>query len=483
MTALGQSFRTQPKYTERVIQFGEGNFLRAFVDWQLDILNEKNGLDAGIVIVRPIDTNQPSLNEQDSLYTTVVRGIDDNGETVSHNRVITSVTREVQIYKEFEEYLKLAHNPDLRFIFSNTTEAGIVWNGDCQYNDQPQVSFPAKLTRLLHERFVTFEGAADKGLVVIPCELIDYNGDKLFELIKKHAQEWKLEESFTAWLETACTFCSTLVDRIVTGYPRNEIAELEAQLGYEDKFLVTAEYFHLFVIQGPAWLAEELKLEGSELNIKLVDDIRPYKERKVAILNGAHTAMVPVAMLQGIETVGNAMSSEFVNGYVRDLIEQEVIPSLDLPKEELETFANAVYDRFSNPFIAHRLQDISLNSMSKFKTRLLPQMIGYSDKFGQLPKRIVFSMAALMALYRGEFKDMTFPLNDDGYILEFFEANKGLYESEQGLEELAQKFLGMSHHWDRDLNEIPELTSTLAQYLNLIIHGEFNPESILAVLK
>jgi tagaturonate reductase len=310
-------------YPERIIQFDEGNFLRAFIDWQLDLLNEHTDLNAGVVIVRPIQSDfPPSLNTQDGLYTTIIRGLNEQGEAVSDARLIRSVNREINVYDDYDAFLKLAHNPDMRFVFSNTTEAGISFHAGDNFDDAPAVSYPAKLTRLLFERFSHFHGAPDKGWVIIPCELIDYNGEALRELVMRYAQEWVLPSGFIQWLNDANSFCSTLVDRIVTGYPRDEAAALEAELGYHDGFLDTAEHFYLFVIQGPASLARELRLDKYPLNVLIVDDIKPYKARKVAILNGAHTALVPVAFLAGLDTVGEAMNDAEVCAFVEKAIYQ-----------------------------------------------------------------------------------------------------------------------------------------------------------------
>lgn len=331
------------QYPERIIQFGEGNFLRAFVDWQIDLLNEHTDLNSGVVVVRPIETSfPPSLSTQDGLYTTIIRGLNEKGEAVSDARLIRSVNREISVYSEYDEFLKLAHNPEMRFVFSNTTEAGISYHAGDKFDDAPAVSYPAKLTRLLFERFSHFNGALDKGWIIIPCELIDYNGDALRELVLRYAQEWALPEAFIQWLDQANSFCSTLVDRIVTGYPRDEVAKLEEELGYHDGFLDTAEHFYLFVIQGPKSLATELRLDKYPLNVLIVDDIKPYKERKVAILNGAHTALVPVAFQAGLDTVGEAMNDAEICAFVEKAIYEEIIPVLDLPRDELESFASAV---------------------------------------------------------------------------------------------------------------------------------------------
>ena len=295
------------RYPEKIIQFGEGNFLRCFIDWQIDILNEKTDFNSGITVIRPIDYDSvPLLDTQDGLYTTVIRGINESGEAVKDYRLIQSVNREIPVYKEFDKYLKLAENPEIKWIISNTTEAGIVFDGNDKYEDRPQSTFPGKLTRLLHERYKLFKGSKDSGFIILPCELIDYNGEILKETVMKYADIWKLDSGFKEWLTEANTWCSTLVDRIVTGYPFSEKDELEKELGYKDNFITTGEYFYLFVIQGPEWLKNELKLDKVNMNIKIVDDIKPYILRKVGILNGAHTLMVPVAYLYGIDTVKKA---------------------------------------------------------------------------------------------------------------------------------------------------------------------------------
>ncbi|PHI29107.1 tagaturonate reductase [Budvicia aquatica] len=457
-------------YPEKIVQFGEGNFLRAFIDWMVDILNEKTDFNSGITIVRPIDTKQPMLNEQDGLYTAVIRGLNEQGQPVAEPRLISSVNREISVYQEFERYLACAENPDLEWIFSNTTEAGISYSEDDHYADCPPATFPAKLTRFLHQRFTCFNGADDKGLIIVPCELIDYNGEKLKEYVMAYATRWQLEPQFLSWLENSNTFCSTLVDRIVTGYPHGEISELEQQLGYQDRFLVTAEYFYLFVIQGPEWLKDKLKLDQVSLNIHIVDDIKPYKERKVGILNGAHTAMMPVAYLAGLRTVGDAMNNPAISGFVDRLLQQEVIPALSLDKDELKQFASDVIARFSNPYIQHELLAISLNSLTKFKTRLLPQLITYQQQYQQVPEYIVFALASLILFYRGEYNGEKIPLTDDDYLLERFKSWAPLYDSQP--QKLAENILAMSDHWERDLNQIPGLTSALAKALTDLIKND-----------
>lgn len=458
-------------YPERIIQFGEGNFLRAFIDWQIDLLNEHTDLNAGVVIVRPIKSDfPPSLSTQDGLYTTIIRGLNERGEAVSDARLIRSVNREISVYDDYDAFLKLAHNPDMRFVFSNTTEAGISYHAGDKFDDAPAVSYPAKLTRLLFERFSHFKGAPDKGWVIIPCELIDYNGDALRELVLRYAQEWTLPAAFIRWLNDANSFCSTLVDRIVTGYPRDEVAALEAELGYHDGFLDTAEHFYLFVIQGPASLARELRLDKHPLNVVIVDDIKPYKERKVAILNGAHTALVPVAFQAGLDTVGEAMNDGEVCAFVEKAIYQEIIPVLDLPRDELESFASAVTGRFSNPYIRHQLLSIALNGMTKYRTRILPQLLAGQKATGQLPARLTFALAALIAFYRAERNGESYPVQDDASWLERYQQLWAQHRDRQlSTRELVHSVLSVSEHWEQDLTQVSGLVDQVALDLDAIL--------------
>lgn len=458
-------------YPERIIQFGEGNFLRAFIDWQVDLLNENTDLDAGVVIVRPIKSDfPPSLSTQDGLYTTIIRGLNEQGEAVSDARLIRSVNREISVYAQYDEFLKLAHNPEMRFVFSNTTEAGISYHAGDKFDDAPAVSYPAKLTRLLFERFSHFNGAADKGWIIIPCELIDYNGEALQELVLRYAQEWALPAEFTTWLNEANAFCSTLVDRIVTGYPRDEVAQLEADLGYKDGFLDTAEHFYLFVIQGPKSLASELRLDKYPLNVLIVDDIKPYKERKVAILNGAHTALVPVAWQAGLDTVGEAMNDRDICAFVEKAIYEEIIPVLDLPRDELESFASAVTGRFRNPYIKHQLLSIALNGMTKYRTRILPQLLAGQNTAGKLPARLTFALAALIAFYRGERNGETYPVQDDAHWLESYQQLWAKHRDQQiTTSELVTTVLSVSEHWEQDLTQVPGLVEQVTTDLEAIL--------------
>lgn len=464
---LNRSNFPGPIYPEKILQFGEGNFLRAFIDWIIDNLNEKTNFNSGVTIVRPIDTHQPTINEQDGLYTTIIRGLNEQGCTIATPRIIYSVNREILIYQDYQSYLACAENPELEFIFSNTTEAGIAFSDKDKSTDLPPATFPAKLTCFLHHRFKFFKGQKDKGLIIIPCELIDYNGEKLKELVLEYAKLWQLDHDFTIWINECNTFCSTLVDRIVTGYPKDEAIQLEQQLSYQDRFLDTAEYFYLFVIQGPQWLKQKLKLDQVDLNILVVDDIKPYKERKVGILNGAHTAMVPVAYLAGLKTVGESMDDPQIETFVKNLINQEVIPTLSLDKEQLVQFADEVLKRFRNPFIKHELMSISLNSLTKFKTRLLPQLLTYSQRFNKPPKYISFSLAALIAFYRGQYQGQAISLTDDAHLLEKFKEWQPLYQND--VKTLVSNVLKMTDHWGQDLNNVTGLTDLVTKNLENIL--------------
>jgi tagaturonate reductase len=448
------------KYTEKVLQFGEGNFLRCFIDWQLDILNEKKGLDAGVTVIRPIDGSKlPLLDSQNGLYTTIIRGLNEKNEAVEDFRLIESVNREIPVYQQFEEFLKVAANPQLRYVFSNTTEAGIVFEEDNAYADRPPASFPAKLTRFLHERFLKCREGA---LVIIPCELIDDNGTRLREVVLKYAALWQLGGEFETWLDSH-TWCDSLVDRIVTGFPADEKEELWKKLGYEDNFMVAGEYFHLWVIRGPQWLKDELKLEGSGLNVIVTDNIKPYKQRKVGILNGGHTMMVTVAYLAGLTTVREAVEDELVGGFLMKAVSEAVIPALPLERSELEDYAAQVIRRFKNPYIKHQVLSITLNHMSKFKERVWYTTIEpYYNKFGKWPELPVFSLAAAICFYKGSVDGKEIPLNDNEYILEAFKkawsAANGNYRS------VVESVLKLERLWGKDLSSEPGLADMVAAY-------------------
>lgn len=445
----------------KILQFGQGNFMRGFFDWQIDLLNERTGLNAGVVIVRPRGGSAaPLLDVQDGLFTVLINGLDETGAPVAQQRVITCVEREIDPATMYGDYLALAANPDLRFIVSNTTEAGIVTNDSDRFGDTPPSTFPAKLTQFLFARFDAFDGAADKGLILLPCELIDQNGPALKAAVLHFARLWQLDPGFAAWLDDACTFCSTLVDRIVTGKPA------AVDLPYDDQFVVAAEYYYLFVIEGPASVAAELKLANSGLNIHLVDDIKPYKQRKVGILNGGHTALVPVALLAGLESVGEAVDDAQVGAWLRAAIDQEIIPSLPMERAGLEAFAQDVILRFRNPAIHHKLASIALNSWSKFAARIMPQIVRYTELHdGALPQRLVTALAATLLLYRGG----VVPLADDPVTLAWFSDAWHQVDAGQLTQaRLVSGWLACERIWGRDLNQVNGLADAVTSAIALI---------------
>lgn len=460
-------------YHDRVIQFGEGNFLRAFIDWQLDWLNEHQGTDAGVVVVRPRNRDvSGNLNQQEGLYTTLIRGLNAQGEPVSESRLIRSLNREIQPYQQFDDFMALARQPEMRFVFSNTTEAGIAFTETDRLSDRPASSFPGKLTQLLWARYQHFDGDKEKGWLIVPCELVDHNGDMLRTLVLRYADIWQLPLAFKRWVDTCCAFYNTLVDRIVTGFP-SESATLETQLGYQDRFLVAGEVYYQFVLQGPAALFDELKFAALAPHVRHVDDIAPYKAQKVAILNGAHTAMVPVAYLAGLESVGEAMNDKQIAAYVDALLRKEIIPTLDLPADELNAFADAVLRRFRNPFIRHALLSIALNGMTKFRTRLLQPLLMSHEKTGQWPQHLTFALAALIAFYRGESADKSWPLQDEPHWLERYSKDWAAVSTEQlSLFALVGRVLSDAQHWGQDLTQQPGLVETVSQHLQRILaHG------------
>ncbi|MFL6710687.1 MAG: tagaturonate reductase, partial [Massilia sp.] len=451
------------------LQFGQGNFMRGFFDWQIDLLNERTGLNAGVVVVRPRGGSAtPLLDVQDGLFSVLVRGLDETGKAVQQARTVSCVQREIDPATHCDELMAQAANPHLRFIASNTTEAGIAVNDSDRLTDAPPVTFPAKLTQLLFARYRAFNGAHDKGVYLLPCELIDNNGPALKAAVLHFARLWALEAGFAAWLEQSCFFCSTLVDRIVTGAPANDAEKerIEAELGYRDQFLVCAEYYYLFVIEAPAALAQELHLLDAGLNILLVDDIKPYKKRKVGILNGGHTTLVPVALLAGIESVGQAVEDAQLNAWLRAAISEEIIPALQMNRAELEAFAADVLLRFRNPSIHHRLASIALNSWSKFAARVMPQLLTCAALHdGRLPQRLVLALAATMVLYRGKL----ITLSDDLAHLAWFADGWGRVDSGSWTtRQLASGWLGNTGLWGRDLNEVAGLPGALAAALDAI---------------
>jgi len=468
MITLNRNTVIAKKYTERILQFGEGNFLRAFADWIIHKMNDIANFDAGVVVVQPIEQGLVNLlNEQDGLYTLYLNGIK-NGKTISEHQVIDCIQRGINPYEDFETYLANAINPNLRFIISNTTEAGIAYNAIDKLKDTPQKSFPGKLTALLHKRFTHFGGSTDKGLIVIPCELIDRNGDNLKKIILQYAKDWNLGEEFVQWVNDDNIFCNTLVDRIVPGYPKDKIEAITKELEYKDNLVVEGEQFHLWVIEGPNSVKEEFPAKKCGLNVIFTDDMEPYRTRKVRILNGAHTTMVPIGYLYGIDKVRESLEDPVVGSYLKRTIFDEICPTLDLPEEEIKQFSNDVLDRFRNPYLEHALMSISLNSISKYKTRVLPSVIEYINRKNALPKRLLFSLAALIAFYKGERNKESIILNDNKEVLDFFKQQW----STNNYSSIVRNVLSNKGFWGEDLSRIEGMQEFVSSNLeNIMVNG------------
>ena len=466
MERLNRKSAPQAKqYTEKVIQFGEGNFLRAFIEWIIWKTNQKTDFNGSVVVVQPIEKGMVSwLNEQDGLYHLNLQGLQ-NGEPVNSLDMIDVISRGLNPYEDFEAYLKLAEQPEIRFVISNTTEAGIAFDPACKLDDKPASSYPGKLTQLLYHRFQFFKGDKSKGLIIFPCELIFENGKHLKECIRQYIKLWNLGSEFSAWFEGACGVYSTLVDRIVPGYPRDNAAELCERAGYDDHLLDKAEIFHLWVIEAPKEVAAEFPADKAGLHVLFVPSEAPYHERKVTLLNGPHTVLSPVGYLSGLNTVKECCEDPEIGAFVKKVMYDELLPTLNLPKEELLQFAGDVVERFRNPFVKHFVTSIMLNSFPKFKTRDLPGLKTYLERKGELPKGLVLGLAGICTYYKGgkRGEDEIVPQDDEKIIglLKELWATGDVRKVAEGV--LADEFI-----WEEDLNKIPGLTDLLAADLALI---------------
>ncbi len=474
---------------ERVLQFGEGNFLRAFVDYFIDMMNEKAGFNSKVVLVQPIANKEGGfklnevINSQDGLYDLYLRGFQD-GKKVNDKRVISCVSRCLNVYSDYGQVMDCASNPDLRFIVCNTTEAGIAYDESCKYEDCPASTYPAKLTKFMHERFLKFGNQKGKGFIILACELIDDNGKKLEEYVLKYAHDWNLGEDFINWIKTENIFCSTLVDRIVTGYPRNEAEQINNENGYIDNIIDTGEIFGFWVIEGPQSIKDEFPCDKANLPILICDDHKPYKQRKVRILNGAHTSFVLGAYESGQHIVRDCMHDEVISSFMNKTLFDEVIPTLTLSKQDCEQFAASVIDRFKNPFIDHQLLSISLNSTSKWKARVMPSLLGYVKKYNKLPECITASFAFYIKFYQGQ--ELTekglvahredgeeYIISDDRSVLEFYLAHK-----DDSVEEIVKAVASNVDFWGQDLTLIEGFEQAVVKYLN-----DINSKGAYAVMK
>ncbi len=461
---------------EKVLQFGEGNFLRAFVNYWFDAANEKAGWNGKCVLVQPIAQGLAKLiNDQEGLYTLYLRGRE-NGEKVDKKRVVSSVSRCLDPYEKegFDAMMAVAVSDDLEYVVSNTTEAGIVYDPACKLEDAPAASFPGKLTQVLYKRWQAGKG----GLIVLSCELIDNNGKELLKCVDQYADQWGLEDGFKQYLHGECVFCSTLVDRIVPGRVRDaaEMARMEAENGYHDQLIDVGEVFGVWNIEGPAWLEDKLPFKAAGLNCPVVPDVTPYKKRKVRILNGAHTGFVLGAYLAGFDIVRDCMQDDTVRGFMNKMLYEEVIPTLPLDKKDLEGFAAAVQDRFNNPFVDHELMSISLNSTSKWRARNLPSLLEYVEAKGILPPCLTMSFAAYTAFFSCGIQGLTdqglvcrrpagdeYVCSDDRWVLETYYSHRN-----DSAEALIHAVMTDERMWGRDLTQIPGFETAAVSGLRLI---------------
>ena len=462
------------KAPEKVMQFGEGNFLRAFVDDFFDIANEKAGFNGKVVLVQPIAQGLTELiNKQEGLYTLYLRG-SEKGVKVDDKRVISAVSRCLNPYGEWDKVLELAKSDDLEIIVSNTTEAGIVHDTESTFDQAPPLSFPAKLTRVLYERFT----AGKPGIVMLSCELIDNNGKELLKCVNQYIDDWRLSDDFRRWVNEKNIFCSTLVDRIVPGRIRDpkEVEALDAANGYSDPLTDVGEVFGIWVIEGPDGLEDRLPFRKAGVPVIVVPDVTPYKKRKVRILNGAHTGFVLGAYLAGYDIVRDCMHDDIILGYMNRMLYDEVIPTLPLDRKDLEDFAQAVQDRFNNPFVNHELMSISLNSTSKWRARNMPTFLDYVKEKGELPPCLTTSFAAYIAFYSNEPQDLTdkglvcrrpkgndYTVSDDRYVLEFYWAHRN-----DSPEELVHAVMTNTEMWGQDLTEVNGFEEAAVRILKTI---------------
>ncbi len=459
----------------RFLQFGEGNFLRGFVDQMIDVANRSGVMSGKVAIVQPIRRGMTAkLEAQGCVYSVLLQG-KENGEAVRKRQVVSSVAKAFSPYDDYQTYENLAKLESLRFIVSNTTEAGIAFDANDRLDMEPPESYPGKLTKLLYTRYTHFSGNMDRGLVILPVELIEKNGATLLRCVKQYCDLWKLPKAFAEWLDRACIFCDTLVDRIITGYPAAHAEELFAEFGCRDEMMVTGEPFALWVIQSDRCeeVRQLLPLDRAGLHVVFTDNLTPYRERKVRVLNGAHTACVLGAYLAGENIVRGLMQDKLLRAFMERAVRTEIVPTVKLPREEVEQFAASVFERFENPFIDHKLLDISLNSVSKWRARVLPSVKDYVAQTGKLPAMLTFSFAALLAFYtpaqtedgrnygvRGEDR---YEIRDGAAELAFFAENAGL-ETRVFVEKAA----ACEAFWGEDLTKISGFAAAVTQALDAI---------------
>jgi len=468
----------------KVMQFGEGNFLRAFVDSLIQMANDKDIFKGKVIVIQPIPEGRAdAINASDGIFTHIARGIH-QGQPKEEIRIVGSIDKALKAYGQWDEVLEEAKDPNIKIVVSNTTEAGIAISPDDRFDDNPPHSFPAKVTRLLYERYKTL-GKDDGKLIFIPCELIDRNGDVLKECVIKLCHKFDLEKEFIDWVDKECTFCCSLVDRIVTGYPRDEIEELTKRLGYVDNNLVVSELFHLWVIEGPSFVKDIFPLHEAGLNVIFTEDITPYRTRKVRILNGGHTSTVTLAYAAGLNYVKEMVEHPIIGAYLKDLLFEEVVPTVPGNKSEISAFAQEVLERFKNPYIKHSLLDITLNSTSKLAVRVIPSLVDFYSITGKLPNRLLLSVAGYLRFYKitrtdGKYFYGTrdngeeYPIRDDKEILEFMKSIWDAPDASFGIRQcrsIVEKALSHPKLEAEGLLKVPEMIDKISLYLHDLLNN------------
>lgn len=465
MKPLNKTTVQKPDYPVKIMQFGEGNFLRAFVDWMIDKANNDGILDHGIALVQPIgggDAMKEIFEKQDCLYHVYLEGVKDK-QPVKEVALVKSVNSIINPYTTYKKYEDLFLSDILEIVVSNTTEAGIRYEEGDDLSAEPPKSFPAKVTALLHKRFAKFGGDPSKGLQFVCCELIEDNGSTLREYVIRHAEANNLGDDFIAWVKTANQFYDTLVDRIVPGFPKETIGEIKEEIGFDDNLVVKGEYFHVWAIGGDPVIKEKLPLDKAGLNVLFMDDIRPFRAKKVRVLNGAHTAMVPIALQMGCETVMDAFKTPEVEQFINRMVDEDVLPGIGGDPEELKAFAAKILERFYNPYLKHYLKDISLNSLSKWETRDFPTVADNYSKLGRDAKLTVFSFAALLALYSGQ-SEVNFTPNDTPGFVEFIQSTF----SRENISGWVNGIVNNRSIWKEDLSAVPGFAEEVAKGVELI---------------
>ncbi len=469
MKPLNATTVEKPQLTEKILQFGEGNFLRAFVDWMIDGANEKGIMSHGIAVVQPIaqgDFVKNIFNQQDSLYHVYLEGIKDK-QPVKEVALIKSITRLLNPYSDYKAYEELFLSDALEFIFSNTTEAGIRYEEGDDIYAEPPASFPAKMTSLLFKRFNKFNGDASKGLSIVCCELIEDNGSTLRQYILQHAAANNLGEAFETWVKNHCFFYDTLVDRIVPGFPKETINEIKEEIGFDDNLVVKGEYFHVWAIGGDSSIAQKLPLDKAGYNVLFMDDIHDFRAKKVRILNGSHTAMVPVALQLGCETVMDAFNTPEVEQFINKMVATEVLPVINEDPEELKAFAAKILERFYNPYLKHYLKDISLNSLSKWETRDFPTVKDNFTQKNESAKLVTFSFASLLVLYSGKSAASAFTPNDTPEFVAFIQSTFNANDIETWVDGIVSN----KRIWKEDFTTVPFFASEVTNYVALILNN------------